>query len=168
MADLTAHTIKPKGDWTGPPADRVVLSFDDRFRRRILLTGENGTKILLSLKDAKHLHTGDALEAEDGSLIEVVAAAEKLIEIRCESPMHLLRVAWHLGNRHLPTQIEGSCVRIRYDKVILEMVQGLGADASIIEAPFDPEGGAYGGHTRVHSHDHGHAHDHTKEHSHEH
>jgi len=154
MADLTAHTIRSKGNWSGRPTDRVVLSFDDRFRRRILLKGEKGTTVLLSLKEAMHLRAGDALEAEDGSLIEVVAASEKLIEVRCESPMHLLRIAWHLGNRHLPTQIDGSCLRIRYDKIILEMVKGLGADANIIEASFDPEGGAYGGHARVHSHDH--------------
>lgn len=154
MVDLTAHIIKAKGNWSGTPKDRVVLCFDDRFRRRILLTGEKGTKILMSLKDAKHLHSGDALETDDGTLIEVVAASEKLIEIHGESPTHLLRVAWHLGNRHLPTQIEGSSLRIRYDKVILEMVKGLGADARVIHAPFDPEGGAYGGHARVHSHEH--------------
>lgn len=160
MADLTAHTIKAKGTWSGPSVDRVVLSYDDRFRRRILLTGEKGTKVLMSLKDAQHLHSGDALETEDGSLIEVVAAPERLIEIRCDDEKHLLRVAWHLGNRHLPTQIEGTCLCIRYDKVILEMAQGLGAKTKEITAPFNPEGGAYGGHSRVHSHEHGHDHAH--------
>lgn len=160
MANLTAHTIKAKGTWAGPPTDRVVLSYDDRFRRRILLTGENGTKVLMSLKDALHLQTGDALETEDGSLIEVVAAPERLIEIRCDSETHLLRVAWHLGNRHLPTEINGTCLRIRFDKVILEMVQGLGAKTEEITEPFNPEGGAYGGHSQVHSHEHGHNHAH--------
>lgn len=83
MADLVAHTIKPKGQWSGLVIDRVVLPYDDRFRRRILLTSEQGAKVLLSLKEAQHLHTGDALETPDGELVEVVAAPEKLIEIRC-------------------------------------------------------------------------------------
>jgi len=165
MADFTAHTVKQKGDWSGPVADRVVLSYDDRFRRRILLTGEKGTKVLLSLKEAQHLHSGDALEAEEGALIEVVAAPEELIEIRCNSEIELLRTAWHLGNRHLPTQIEGDCLRIRFDKVILEMIEGLGASATLVHAPFNPEGGAYGGHARVQGHDHSH---HPHEHSHDH
>lgn len=154
MADLVAHTIKPKGQWSGPVIDRVVLPYDDRFRRRILLTSEQGAKVLLSLKEAQHLHTGDALETPDGELVEVVAAPEKLIEIHCTNPTELLRVAWHLGNRHLPTQIEKDVVFIRFDQVILNMVDGLGASTKIVTAPFDPEGGAYGGHSMVHSHEH--------------
>lgn len=154
MADLVAHTVKPKGHWSGVVIDRVVLPYDDRFRRRILLTSERGAKILLSLKEAQHLHTGDALETPDGALVEVVAAPEKLIEIRCANPTEMLRVAWHLGNRHLPTQIEKDMIFIRFDQVILDMVVGLGAATKIVTAPFDPEGGAYGGHSMVHGHEH--------------
>ena len=175
MTELTAHTVKLKGAWSGDVRDRVVLSYDDRFRRRILLKGEQGTQVLLSLKEAQHLQSGDALVCGDGSLIEVIAAPEQLIEIRCETEILLLRMAWHLGNRHLPTQIESDCIRIRYDKVILDMVTGLGGDVSVIDEAFNPEGGAYGGHGRVLGHDHdtggdtgddiGHSQDHSHGHS---
>lgn len=182
MTELTAHTVKLKGTWSGDVKDRAILSYDDRFRRRILLTGERGTQVLLSLKEAQHLQSGDALVCGDGSLIEVVAAPERLIEIRCETEVLLLRMAWHLGNRHLPTQIERDCIRIRYDKVILDMVTGLGGDASVINEAFNPEGGAYGGLGRVLGHDHntgddigqsldqshGHSHVHSHEPGHEH
>ncbi len=170
MTQITAHTVKPKGSWAGTPTDRVVLSYDDRFRRRILLTGVAGTKVLLSLKEAVHLQSGDALVAEDGTLIEVEAAAEKLIEVRCAARADLLRMAWHLGNRHLPTEITPKCLRIRYDKVILDMLHGLGAEALEVDAPFNPEGGAYGGHAKVegHSHDHSHSHEHAHSHDHGH
>jgi urease accessory protein len=153
---LTANEVLSKGTWQGTAADRVVLSYDDRFRRRIMLTSEQGREVLLSLKEAILLQNGDALLADGDQLIEVVAAPEKLIEIRCEGPHALLRTAWHLGNRHLATQIMEKSLRIRYDKVILEMVEGLGAEATVIEAPFNPEGGAYsgGGHTKVHNHHH--------------
>jgi urease accessory protein len=101
------------------------------------------------------LRGGDALVLEDGRLIEVVAAPEPLAEIRCTDPQHLVRVAWHLGNRHLPTQIMAKGLRIRRDHVIEAMVKGLGARVIEIEAPFDPEGGAYA----AAGHDHA-AHDH--------
>jgi urease accessory protein len=135
------------------------------------------------------LRGGDALVLEDGRLVEVVAAAEPLLEIRGADPLHLVRVAWHLGNRHLPTQIMPKGLRIRRDHVIEAMVKGLGARIIEIEAPFDPEGGAYASshahapeaHAHAHSshahaeahahsshdHDHGH-HDHHGGHDHHH
>src|SRR5207244_9653834 len=98
---------------------------------------------------------------EDGRLDEVVAAPEPLIEIRGADPQHLVRIAWHLGNRHLPTQIVGKGLRIRRDHVIEAMVKGLGARVIEIEAPFDPEGGAYAAANVAHDHDDGHTgHDH--------
>src|ERR1700751_2319251 len=123
---------------------------------------------------------GDAWVLEDGRLVEVVAAPEPLLEIRGRDPQHLVRLAWHLGNRHLPTQITERGLRIRRDHVIEEMLRGLGARLIEIEAPFDPEGGAYAGHAHPndahdhaghghsthehgahhHGHDHYHAHDH--------
>ena len=125
------------------PADTVVLDFDDRHRRRMAMTGTRGLEFLLDLENAVALRGGDALVLEDGRLIEVVAAPEPLIEIRGADPQHLVRIAWHLGNRHLPTQIMGKGLRIRRDHVIEAMVKGLGARVVEIEAPFDPEGGAY-------------------------
>ena len=136
------------------------------------MTGTRGLQFLLDLDAAIALRGGDALVLEDGRLIEVVAAPEPLVEIRSPDPAHLVRIAWHLGNRHLPTQIVGKGLRIRRDHVIEAMVAGLGARLIEIDAPFDPEGGAYAaapagqaGHTHA-GHGHGahghrdHAHDH--------
>ena len=113
------------------------------------MTGTRGLEFLLDLENAVALRGGDALVLEDGRLIEVVAAAEPLLEIRGADPLHLVRVAWHLGNRHLPTQIMPKGLRIRRDHVIEAMVKGLGARVIEIEAPFDPEGGAYAGHAHA-------------------
>src|SRR5581483_6824343 len=158
--------------WSEAAADTIVLDFDDRHRRRMAMTGTRGLEFLLDLEHAIALRGGDALVLEDGRLIEVVAAAEPLAEIRCKDPQHLVRVAWHLGNRHLPTQIMGKALRIRRDHVIEDMVRGLGARVIEIEAPFDPEGGAYDGEGQAHdhsSHDHSsHAHDHHHGHDHDH
>jgi urease accessory protein len=171
---IRATQIKPHHRWSESPADTIVLDFDDRHRRRMAMTGTRGLEFLLDLESATALRGGDALVLEDGRLIEVVAAPEPLLEIRGSDPQHLVRVAWHLGNRHLPTQISGKALRIRRDHVIEQMVKGLGARVIEIEAPFDPEGGAYGGdgHAQASdaSHDdgsHGHAHDHAGHHGHD-
>jgi urease accessory protein len=165
---IRATQVKPQHHWTETPADTVVLDFDDRHRRRMAMTGTRGLEFLLDLENAVALRGGDALVLDDGRLIEVVAAPEPLLEIRGHDPHHLIRVAWHLGNRHLPTQIMAKALRIRRDHVIEAMVKGLGARVIEIEAPFDPEGGAYagGGHGHAHEdhiHDHG-AHDHSSHH----
>jgi urease accessory protein len=161
---IRATQVKPQHRWTEPPADTVVLDFDDRHRRRMAMTGTRGLEFLLDLETATVLRGGDALVLDDNRLIEVVAAPEPLAEIRGADPHHLIRVAWHLGNRHLPTQIMPKGLRIRRDHVIEAMVRGLGARVIEIEAPFDPEGGAYaGGHAHAGESDpHGHAaHDHS-------
>ncbi len=168
---IRATQVRPQLRWTEAAADTVVLGFDDRHRRRMAMTGTRGLEFLLDLKEAVALRGGDALVLDDGRLIEVVAAPEPLVEIRGTDPHHLVRVAWHLGNRHLPTQIVGKGLRIRRDHVIEDMVRGLGARVTVIEAPFDPEGGAYagGGHAgHGHHDDHDHSdhkhsgHDHAK------
>jgi urease accessory protein len=175
---IRATLVRAPSQWTGA-ADTVVLDFDDRHRRRMAMTGTRGLEFLLDLEEVVALRGGDALVLEDGRLVEVVAAPEPLAEIRCADPHQLVRVAWHLGNRHLPTQISGKHLRIRRDHVIEDMVKGLGARVIVIEAPFDPEGGAYsgGGHAAHGSHDHSaqalhdHAHDHKhhdKKHDHAH
>ena len=124
------------------------------------MTGSRGVAFLLDLPAATALRGGDALVLEDGRLIEVVAAPEPLLEIRCTDPLHLARVAWHLGNRHLPTQILKNKLRIRRDHVIAEMAVKLGAKVVEIEAPFDPEGGAYAAPADTHGDHHGHEHRH--------
>jgi urease accessory protein len=162
---IRATEVRGQDSWSEPAADTVVLDFDDRHRRRMAMTGTRGLAFLLDLETAVALRGGDALVLEDGRLVEVVAAPEPLLEIRGADPHHLIRVAWHLGNRHLPTQIMPKGLRIRRDHVIEAMVRGLGARVIEIEAPFDPEGGAYagGGHAHAGEGDaHGHAaHDHS-------
>src|SRR5712675_2287617 len=155
---MRATRVLGQHRWQEAAADTVVLDFDDRHRRRMAMTGTRGLEFLLDLENATALRGGDALVLEDGRLIEVVAAPEPLVEIRGADPLHLVRVAWHLGNRHLPTQIMPRGLRIRRDHVIEAMVTGLGARIIEIEAPFDPEGGAYAA-AHAHAEDH-HAHDH--------
>src|SRR5215469_9591559 len=167
---IRATQVRGQHRFTEAPADTVVLDFDDRHRRRMAMTGTRGLEFLLDLENAVALRGGDALVLEDGRLIEVVAAPEPLLEIKGADPHHLIRLAWHLGNRHLPTQMMPKALRIRRDHVIEAMVKGLGARVIEIEAPFDPEGGAYAGATHDHGHPHDHAgdHDHHRDHHHEH
>src|ERR1700704_3463295 len=180
---IRATQVRGAHRWTEAPADTVVLDFDDRHRRRMAMTGTRGLEFLLDLENAVALRGGDALVLDDNRLIEVVAAPEPLAEIRGSDPSHLVRVAWHLGNRHLPTQITAKGLRIRRDHVIEAMVKGLGARVIEIEAPFDPEGGAYaaGGHAHAPesdphhhaahdgtSHDHGDHHHHDEHCDHDH
>src|SRR5215470_617083 len=167
---IRATEVRGQYRWTEAPADTVVLDFDDRHRRRMAMTGTRGLEFLLDLENAVALRGGDALVLEDGRLVEVVAAPEPLIEIKGSDPHHLIRVAWHLGNRHLPTQIMGKALRIRRDHVIETMVKGLGARVVEIEAPFDPEGGAYAAGHAPEAEPHHHAsHDHTAhDHDHQH
>ena len=152
---LRATTVLARGDWSVEAADTVVLDHDERHRRRISLTGVRGLAFLLDLPETVMLRSGDALGLEDGRLVEVVAAPELLAEVKCGSLPELARAAWHLGNRHLPIQIIGPKLRIRRDPVIEDMLVGLGAQVTGIEAPFDPEGGAYAAGVQTQGHDHG-------------
>jgi len=181
-----AIAIHTRGHWPEEVAvDSVTLAFLDRHRRRIRLVADSGTPFLLDLPRAKHIAEGDGLELDNGGYVRVRSAPEPVIEITADSPIDLLRIAWHLGNRHLPTQIVGKGLRIRRDHVIEAMVKGLGARVIEIEAPFDPEGGAYAsaghdhgqddhrnrdraGHDHAHDHGHHHHHDEHGEHEHDH
>jgi urease accessory protein len=167
---IRATKVLGQHRWKEAAADAVVLDFDDRHRRRMAMTGTRGLQFLLDLENAVALRGGDALVLEDGRLVEVVAAPEPLLEVKGSDPHHLIRVAWHLGNRHLPTQIMQKALRIRRDHVIETMVKGLGARVIEIEAPFDPEGGAYAGPAHGHAHEeHGHTgHDHADARNHHH
>jgi urease accessory protein len=155
---IRAVEVKAAGTWAGPPADHVVLDFDARHRRRIAMEGAGGLAFLLDLPKAVALRHGDGLVLEDARIVAVEAAPEPLLEVRAADPHHLLRLAWHLGNRHLPAQIEAERILIRPDHVIAEMLRGLGGSVADVSEPFDPEGGAYA------SHDHS-GHDHAR-HSH--
>ena len=175
---LRATDVIARGDWSGAASTSIVLDFDERHRRRIRMEAVNGQEFLLDLPESVALRSGDALKLEDGQLIEVIGAPEPIAEISVETPDHLLRLAWHLGNRHLQVQVESGRLRIRRDHVIEEMISGLGGRVRVIAAPFDPEGGAYAqakhkheahkaephvhdascGHGHHHGHDHHHAH----------
>jgi urease accessory protein len=166
---IRATKVFESSEWSHVATDRVVLDHDGRHRRRLALTGEGGTEFLLDLPEARALRDGDGLLLEDGRIVEVQAAPETLSKVRGKDGDHLLRLAWHLGNRHLPTQILGDHLLIRHDHVIDDMLRGLGATVTTVEAPFDPEGGAYGGHSTGHGHDdHHHGHDHKHPHDHGH
>jgi urease accessory protein len=157
--------VLPAGGWSKEPADSVVLDFDERHRRRVAMTGVRGLEFLLDLPEAVTLRAGDGLHLDDQRIVEVVAAPEPLAEIRAADAASLTRVAWHLGNRHLPTELLRKSLRIRRDPVIEDMVLGLGAQVVAIEAPFNPEGGAYVKAAASHAHDHGHrGHDHDHDH----
>ena len=126
-----------------------------RHRRRIALQTESGCDFLLDLPQAVRLREGDGLVLDRGGVVRVRAKPEPLLEIGAGDAATLVRIAWHLGNRHLPVQVAGPLLRIRADHVIAEMVTQLGGNAVPVEAPFDPEAGAYaGGHHHTHDHDH--------------
>jgi urease accessory protein len=132
--------------------DRVILAADDRHRRRLVMTGEAGTRFLLDLPQATMLRDGDGLVLDDGSIVRVVGKPEPLVEIAASDEAVRLRIAWHIGNRHVEVQVAGDRLRIRRDHVLEAMLRGLGATLTPLEVPFDPEQGAY-----AHGHDDGHA-----------
>jgi urease accessory protein len=139
----------------------ATLDYDARHRRRLTLASDAGEPFLLDLPRTEVLREGDGLALSDGTWLEVKAAAEPLLEVRAATPALLMRLAWHLGNRHLPTAIESDRLLIRDDHVIAEMLEGLGAALRRIDAPFTPEGGAYStGPDHQHGHHHHHDHDH--------
>jgi urease accessory protein len=136
-------------------ADRVILDADDRQRRRIVLTGENGTQVLLDFEKPVSLRDGDGLVLDDGSIVSVGGQAEKLLEITPSSSRDFVRLAWHLGNRHTDVQVANGRIRIRYDHVLEEMLRGLGATVTPLEAAFDPKAAAPHGGSHHHGHHHG-------------
>lgn len=142
-----ASVHRPAGHWPKEKAaGTLTLDFDARHRRRVRLTADQGEDILLDLPKAVAMADGDGLQLEDGRWLMVQAAAEPIVEVRHKDPAQLARLAWHLGNRHLPTEIRRRLLRIRPDHVIEDMLRGFGADLLMTQAPFQPEGGAYSGH----------------------
>lgn len=163
--------------------DTLTLDHEDRNRRRLALKADGGLDILLDLDKPTGLGDGDAVKLEDGRLVQIRAAAQNLLEIRAENPLRLMRVAWHIGNRHTPAEITADAIYIENDHVLAEMIRGQGCAMSEVTRPFQPERGAYehdhancdhpshahghGHHDHGHHHHDHHGHDHAHGHGHE-
>lgn len=156
---LEAHEIVT----TGTPRTTLQLPFERRTRSRLRCELADGTALGVFLPRGTVLRHGTLLKTTDGSIVAVHAAPEDVSTVRCDDAHLLTRVAYHLGNRHVPLQIAPNFVRYQHDHVLDDMVRGLGAEVLFEQAPFEPEAGAYGGGHRHHDHDHhghGHGHDH--------
>jgi urease accessory protein len=151
MALPVAQIVRPAGSWEGA-VDSCALDYEARFFRRRKLTVAGGWSFVADFEQTVSLNAGDALELPDGRLIEIQAAPEALLVVEGSD---LVRLAWHIGNRHTPCQVEPARLLIRDDPVIGHMLEHLGARLTPVTEPFTPEGGAYG-HGRTHSHEHGH------------
>ncbi len=145
---LTARAYH--GHAHGDPVAQIALSYEDRFLRRKVLQTDDGASLLVDLPQTTSLDHGGVLVLEDGGEVAVIAAPEPLLEVTGDD---LIRLAWHIGNRHTPCQIETGRLLIKPDHVMAEMLALLGATTREITEPFTPEGGAYG-HGRTHSHAH--------------
>jgi urease accessory protein len=157
-----ATEVLTAGNWpTEEAVSAVTLDYDDRFRRRIRLVDDGGEAFLLDLADATRLGDGDGLRLDCGGIVRVCAAEEEVVDLRCHGLRETARVAWHIGNRHIPIQVlEDGGLRIRADHVIAEMAVRLGAHAEAKRAPFAPEPGAYAAGSQGEHGGHGHHHDH--------
>lgn len=154
MADVTARILQRAAAEGAEVADTVSLTYDERFLRRKVLTTSGGLRVLVDLPETVSVDDGDAFVAEDGRLITVAAATEDLFAV---TGADLARIAWHIGNRHTPCQVEAGRLLIQRDHVMRDMLAGIGAEVTEVHERFTPEGGAYG-HGRTMGHDH-HAHD---------
>ena len=148
---------------------RAVMPLEQRIRSRVRITLEDGREAGIFLERGDSLKDGDLLVSDDGEVIAVAAAPETVSETRCDDPLLFARACYHLGNRHVPLQIGEGFVRYLHDHVLDDMLHGFGLKVDVVEKPFEPEPGAYGGRSGGHSHGHAHPHDHHHgEHSHEH
>lgn len=133
--------------------DRLILPFDRRQKSRLRARLESGEEVGLFLKRGTILRGGDCLRASDGRIVLVVAADEPVMRVTADTPIRLMRAAYHLGNRHVPLQIGEGWLRLEQDHVLMEMLVGLGVTVENENAPFEPEAGAYGGGHRHHHDD---------------
>jgi urease accessory protein len=143
-----------------PVVDTVILDYAQRSVQKTTVNGIKGGMIEIDLREPARLRTDDLLVLDDGGLVEVVAAPEPLIEARGGDIGALSRLAWHLGDRHVPVQVLPNRIRARRDVAIEALLTALGAKLTVIEAPFEPEGGAYALSHRHDHHGHHHHHDH--------
>lgn len=158
MAKDLIRTTEVTQDQHTMPYGALVMAHDERHLRRKVLTLPSGERILVDFPAARSLSHRDRLVLEDGRQIEIVAAEEPLLEVRPGGGLPLAVLAWHLGNRHLPAQIDEDRILIERDHIIEDMLRKLGADVREVVARFSPVRGAYHGHGHGHSHAHDHGH----------
>ena len=169
MLRAAAHVIVAAERRERPIADILILDHARRSAGTFSAIGSKGAAYEITRAATGCLRTDDVLELEDGTLLEIVAAAEPLIEARANDLPALMRLAWHLGDRHVPVEVLPNRLRLRPDAVLEALLASLGARLTRIDAPFEPEGGAYAtSHGHAHAHGHGHAHGHAHDHGHEH
>ena len=183
MVEIKSKLKIPRSAYALQVKGTLRLPFEQRQKSRLHAKLVSGEEVALMLPRGEILRGGDLVTASDGRIIEVVAEVEKLAHVACEGPQALARCAYHLGNRHVPVEVGDGYLRIAIDRVLEEMLKGLGAKVSHIEAAFEPEAGAYGGghqHAEMghggkihefgepHDHEHGHDHDHDHGHDHDH
>lgn len=142
---IVGNSVQRRGDWT-EAADTITLDEGLRHRRRMAMVSDGGIAFLLDLPETTLLRDGDGILLDNGQVILVRAKPELLYEVRGRDTAHLVALAWQIGNRHLAAQIFADRLTIRRDPVICDMLLGLGARVEEVEAPFDPEGGAYQAH----------------------
>jgi urease accessory protein len=151
---LRASTVAPAGTWSTDRAlDRIVLDSGERFRRRTRMVTAGGIEFLLDLPQATLLRGGDGLGLDDGGVVLVEAAPEALVEVTAERPEDFARLAFHIGNRHVPAEIRAGRIRIQDDRVIVRMLRRMGARVRRLQAPFNPEIGAFAHGDGGHGHD---------------
>ncbi|KKB80028.1 hypothetical protein VW35_06140 [Devosia soli] len=147
MPRAVAHL--PAGHGQGAPIDSITLAHDERRLRRKLLTGKNGTEITVDFPNTVTLDHEGALQLDDGRVVEILAAKEALYAVVARDPAHLLRLAWHIGNRHTPAQLDADRILIKRDHVLKTMLEGLGATVTDVTEPFFAEHGAYHSHAHA-------------------
>lgn len=165
MLEVRAKLKVPRGAYRIEVKGALRLPFELRQKSRLRARLDSGEEVALLLPRGEILRGGDLLAASDGRVIEVIAAPEKLLHVTCATPVELARCAYHLGNRHVPVEVGEGYLRLAADHVLEELLKKLGAEVSAIEAPFEPEPGAYaGGHRHDEMGHGGKIHDHFGEH----
>jgi urease accessory protein len=145
--------LRPHAEYGARAGDQLMLPFERRQKSRQRATLVSGEEVAIELPRGEVLRGGDWVISSDGRAIEVLAQAERVLHIECDSPQALARAAYHLGNRHVPVQVGEGWLRIAEDHVLARMLDALGAKTSVMEAPFEPEAGAYAGHAHHHDHE---------------
>ena len=154
MIEIRARLpLRPHDQYGVKAGDQLKLPFDRRQKSRQRARLASGEEVAIELPRGEVMRGGDWVISTDGRAIEVVAEAERVLHVVCESPQSLARAAYHLGNRHVPVQVGPGWLRIADDHVLARMLEVLGATISVMEEPFEPEAGAYGAHAHHHDHE---------------